>query len=188
MPQPVNSSQREETMSAVGDFERSQRENYRQVRERLWRPRVRTIPIAISPVANVPEPIRVIRPIVRDNTVVRLADEPQIEIMPGPGCGLDLLPLNSILREVAFQYGFSRTDLRAASRGVGLVHARKTYYYRAATETLASYVQIGKLCGGRDHTTVMAGIRRYCHLTGKPLPRGLTPFKQRKSTAGERNR
>jgi chromosomal replication initiation ATPase DnaA len=34
-----------------------------------------------------------------------------------------------------------------------------------------SLPQIGRRLGGRDHTTVLHGIRRHCELNGLPYPR-----------------
>lgn len=46
-------------------------------------------------------------------------------------------------------------------RGLRTVHARQAIYYWAWRITPLSAVQIGKRLGGRDHTTVLAGVSAY---------------------------
>lgn len=52
-------------------------------------------------------------------------------------------------------------------------HARARFEacYDLARLTKMSLPQIGRRLGGRDHTTVLHGIRRHCELNGLPYPR-----------------
>ena len=52
------------------------------------------------------------------------------------------------------------TEFRSERRMKRIVHARQAYYYIARNHTRASYPVIGKLAGGRDHATVLHGIRQ----------------------------
>lgn len=69
--------------------------------------------------------------------------------------------LLALLSETAEKYGLTMPELIAARRDKRSVNARHEYMWRAKKETSRSLVQIGKTCGGRDHTTVLHGIRVY---------------------------
>lgn len=51
--------------------------------------------------------------------------------------------------------GVSDVDLRSARRTAAVVIARQRYMWLCRKVTLASLPQIGRDCGGRDHTTVL---------------------------------
>ncbi len=55
-------------------------------------------------------------------------------------------------------YGISRTDLISHRRSRLLVEARHVVMWLAKTYTAHSFPTIGKIIGGRDHTTVMFGV------------------------------
>jgi len=67
--------------------------------------------------------------------------------------------LQRLLLETAAKYGFTVPELIASRRDKAAVNARHEYMWRAKTETSKSIVQIGKACGGRDHTTVLHGLK-----------------------------
>jgi chromosomal replication initiator protein len=67
----------------------------------------------------------------------------------GPG-STEQLTVAEIIKEVALKYGLTYAQLVSHRR-----HAR------AYKETSASLPQIGLAFGGRDHTTIMHGIRRH---------------------------
>jgi hypothetical protein len=79
--------------------------------------------------------------------------------------------LSTILKEVARHYGVTVEELKGKSRIRELTKIRFVYYYRAATETNASYPRIGRMCGYRDHSTVWHGMRKYCADHNLPVPR-----------------
>lgn len=126
--------------------------HYSQVRQRLWLPR---------PKARQKEKL------------VRLADEPQIDVHAYEMSGS---PLTRIMHEVARKHGLTVMAIRSDSHGKKIVQARHEYFYRAVTETTASYPAIARFCGGKDHTTAMHGVRRYCWRHGLTPPRGLAPW------------
>lgn len=75
----------------------------------------------------------------------------------------DLLcgPSLQIVREVANKYHMTPEDLISGRRTRPFAFARHEAMYRIKTERARSLPAIGRLLGGRDHTTVLHGIR--CH-------------------------
>lgn len=69
--------------------------------------------------------------------------------------------LKHLLWETAAKYGMTIPELIAARRDKASVNARHEYMWRAKKETSKSLGQIGEACGGRDHTTVLHGLRVY---------------------------
>lgn len=70
-----------------------------------------------------------------------------------------VLALRDVVAQVAAEFGVSVLDIKSERRGRHLCKARLKFYWRAARETKHSYPEIGRFCGGRDHTTVLYGIR-----------------------------
>jgi chromosomal replication initiator protein len=70
------------------------------------------------------------------------------------------LELSDIIRLVARYYGLSQKRLKSGSRKRSIVLARATIAYLARELTDASYEQIGRALGGRDHTTIMHSYKR----------------------------
>lgn len=66
-----------------------------------------------------------------------------------------------ICRETAERYGVTVQELKSARRGHRLVCARQEAMWRARHETPHSLPAIGRFLGGKDHTTVMYGIRKH---------------------------
>lgn len=73
----------------------------------------------------------------------------------------------SIMTEVCRKHGISRDELCSASRARHLVAARHEVFYRLRSETGLSLPRIGHLVGGRDHTTVLHGVRSYSALISR---------------------
>lgn len=69
-------------------------------------------------------------------------------------------PLRDILRVVARYHQVPLNVLTSASRKQGVVAARAVAIYLARELTPMSYADIGRLLGGRDHTTIMHNYRR----------------------------
>ena len=84
----------------------------------------------------------------------------------------DLLPTTAdrpptseqILALAAMSYGFSLADLQGPSRRQPLVRARQVAMYLCRQLTELSLPKIGKLFGGRDHTTVMHAVAKITRL------------------------
>ncbi len=76
---------------------------------------------------------------------------PQTEAEIAPGV---------ILEETARYYGLAIDDLTSPSRSRPLTTARHVAMYLLRECTAMSYVRIGELFGGRDHTTVLHGVTK----------------------------
>lgn len=68
--------------------------------------------------------------------------------------------LRDIVRVVSRYYRIPLKSLTSASRQAAVVSARATAVYLARKLTSASYDQIGKQLGGRDHSTIMYSHRQ----------------------------
>lgn len=66
----------------------------------------------------------------------------------------------AVIGAVADFYSLSLEDLKGRSRKKKVVKPRQIAMYLARQETKASLPQIGKALGGRDHTTVLYGLRK----------------------------
>lgn len=69
--------------------------------------------------------------------------------------------MRSILRHVAEETGVSAAELIGQGRKASIVRARQYAMYRMRQETRQSLPQIGAFLGGRDHTTVLHGVRAH---------------------------
>lgn len=71
-----------------------------------------------------------------------------------------------IVREVSRKHGVSIIDILSTRRCREYVEARYEAMYRMRHETTMSYPQIGRRLGGRDHTTVLHGVREHARRNG----------------------
>lgn len=69
--------------------------------------------------------------------------------------------IREILWETALKHNVSTEYLIGHCRLAGVAWARFEVMARARQETGASYELIGYVLGGRNHSTIMHGIRRY---------------------------
>lgn len=67
----------------------------------------------------------------------------------------------SIVNEVCSARRVSVAEVMGPGRSRYLVDARHEIYYRLRKETVLSLPEIGRRLGGKDHTTVIHGIRRH---------------------------
>ncbi|WP_170145735.1 helix-turn-helix domain-containing protein [Rhodoplanes elegans] len=65
-----------------------------------------------------------------------------------------------IVEIVGQHYGFSPMDLRAPRRDAPIVRARHLAYWMLRDVKGISLPEIGRVLGGRDHTSVLHGIRK----------------------------
>lgn len=93
---------------------------------------------------------------------LRSTDEP-----PSPEGVLRLIrqesgrvPIEEILRVVSRHFGISKGDLLSRKRHRSVVQPRQVAMYLAKQLTGRSLPEIGRLIGGRDHTTVLHAIGR----------------------------
>ncbi len=68
--------------------------------------------------------------------------------------------IEDIQRIVGRQYNVSRADLLSSRRTANVVRPRHIAMYLAKILTLRSLPEIGRLFGGRDHTTVLNAVRK----------------------------
>lgn len=67
--------------------------------------------------------------------------------------------LNEILAAVAWFYKVSAPNMRSERRDFQHAHARQIYFLLAREMTVSSLAMIGREAGGRDHKTVLSGLR-----------------------------
>lgn len=68
------------------------------------------------------------------------------------------LHAEDIIKSVCAFYNVKPTLLRGIKRDAGIVRARQVAMYLLKTELSLTFVEIGGLLGGRDHTTIMHGV------------------------------
>lgn len=73
-----------------------------------------------------------------------------------------------ILRDVSNRYDMSRDEILSQRRAPPVVKARHELYYLLKKHTLWSLPKIGDFCEGRDHTTILHGIRAHCAKNNLP--------------------
>lgn len=87
-------------------------------------------------------------------------DHPQVA---EPGCHVEgerRISLALIIRTVADHYGVSAHDILSQRRTHAVVLPRQVVMYLAKDLTLFSLPSIGRLKAGRDHTTILHGVRK----------------------------
>lgn len=65
---------------------------------------------------------------------------------------------DDIIKNVCAFYAVKPTQLRGPKRDASLVKARQIVMYLLKTELGMTFMEIGNLLGGRDHTTIMHGV------------------------------
>ena len=61
---------------------------------------------------------------------------------------------------MASRYNVSRSDILSERRTAAVVKPRQIAMYLSKVLTLRSLPEIGRRFGGRDHTTIMHGVRK----------------------------
>jgi hypothetical protein len=72
--------------------------------------------------------------------------------------------LATIIQCVCRRYRVSAIDIKSARRTAAVVLPRQIVFYFGRSLTLLSLPQIGRLCGGKDHTSVLHGVRKIARL------------------------
>lgn len=65
-----------------------------------------------------------------------------------------------VVKSVCEFYGVKATQLKGPKRDASLVKARQVAMYLLKEQLGLTYVEIGNLLGGRDHTTIMHGVEK----------------------------
>jgi chromosomal replication initiator protein len=71
-----------------------------------------------------------------------------------------MITVEAIVNAAAQEFGVTVLDIKSARHHASLVQARHVAMYLARHLTPRSLPEIGRFLGGRDHTTVMYGVRR----------------------------
>ena len=96
------------------------------------------------------------------------------------GCVVPPVP-KRIIAECLLKHRIKYIHVASERRWPELVTCRQEICYRLREETLFSLPQIGKLLGGRDHTTVLFAVRRHKEIMfGGPKPNKNKKNKQAK--------
>jgi glycerol-3-phosphate dehydrogenase len=118
--------------------------------------------------ANAVEPLPVPQPIVRDIKDFLWVASSSTETFLNKA-----KPTYIIVREVLFavaeKHGVTPEDICSARRNLVVVLARHEVCYRLRKETPWSLPRIGQYLGGKDHATVINGIRKHAERNGLPL-------------------
>lgn len=85
-------------------------------------------------------------------------------------------PWRDIVKEVCVKHGMTFAEIRGHCRARDIVAARHEVCYRLATETPLSLPAIGRRLGGKDHTTVLHGIRKHRERMAAHLSNQLSPL------------
>ncbi|HVV89074.1 MAG TPA: chromosomal replication initiator protein DnaA [Solirubrobacterales bacterium] len=89
-----------------------------------------------------------------------LSSELIAEVIPSSGRSAKAGSVEEIQQQVAERFGISRAELIGSSRAATPLRARQVAIYLTRELTDLSLPQIGRLYGGRDHTTVLNSLRR----------------------------
>jgi len=145
----------------IGAYEASLRERAVAVRRRLYNGRP-PVPLSLEPPPTVVSEVvpdadeelttKEHKAIIRDIVLVSEA--------PGP------FQWRHIVEEVIAKHGCTYAQLVGRQRSRELVAARFEAYFRLSEETTLSLPQIGRMLGGKDHTSVLHGIRKYRERNG----------------------
>jgi chromosomal replication initiator protein len=89
-----------------------------------------------------------------------LSSELIAEVIPRSTRSAQATSVEEIQQQVAERFGISRAELIGSSRAATPLRARQVAIYLTRELTDLSLPQIGRLYGGRDHTTVLNSLRR----------------------------
>jgi chromosomal replication initiator protein len=89
-----------------------------------------------------------------------LSSELIAEVIPRTSRSAQATSVEEIQQQVAERFGISRAELIGSSRAATPLRARQVAIFLTRELTDLSLPQIGRLYGGRDHTTVLNSLRR----------------------------
>lgn len=135
------------------------RAHYAAVRERIHGPQVppRFIKVKVETAIERPPPEELPEP---PPTVVdgQTWDAPFVTY--GPNLNFVQAAWIPILKACCEYFHFTKNDMLSPRRHAPLCHARQVAMYLIWARTEMSYPDIGKKLGGRDHTTILHGVRK----------------------------
>lgn len=81
-------------------------------------------------------------------------------------------PIKQVVRYVAMKHQVSISLILDTGRNANVVRARQEIYWRLVAIGAYSLPQVGMWVGGRDHTTVLHGVREHAKRHGeRPMPK-----------------
>jgi chromosomal replication initiator protein len=89
-----------------------------------------------------------------------LSSELIAEVIPRASRSAQATSVEEIQQQVAERFGISRAELIGTSRAATPLRARQVAIYLTREMTDLSLPQIGRLYGGRDHSTVLNSLHR----------------------------
>ncbi len=89
-----------------------------------------------------------------------LSSELIAEVIPRSSRSAQATSVEEIQQQVAERFGISRAELIGSSRAATPLRARQVAMFLTRELTDLSLPQIGRLYGGRDHSTVLNSLRR----------------------------
>lgn len=118
---------------------------------------------------------------VRNAKIAERLQRVSVALGTSPKVDLDCesMKLWKLLLQVAIRRGVEMDDVLSDRRGAEIVFARQEYFYLARMETKHNYPAIGRVCGGRDQSTVRHGIIAHCKRNELPLPPDVKPKRSR---------
>lgn len=78
---------------------------------------------------------------------------------------------DEIIKKVCSFYGVKETQIKSPKRNAFLVRPRQVAMYLLKKEFDLTFVEIGNLLGGRDHTTIMHGVEKVENLVKNASPK-----------------
>lgn len=144
---------------------------HKERQRRIWRPPSLAKPKPELPMYATPR-------------VIEIFEHPQeapptITHVQPPVDGIPQLTVRKIIAAVASYYGVTRNDLVSQRRTYPIVRYRQVACWLAKNLTGTSFPHIGRMMGGRDHTTAMWAVTKIdlCRATDPVLQRQLDDLK-----------
>jgi len=120
-----------------------------------------TVPLRQRPLVKMPPSLHYKEPAKRPPPPPELPPIEPYGVQPAADAEIPPITVAEIAKQTAERYGVTINDLKSARRGHRLVCARQEAMWRARNETPHSLPCIGRFLGGKDHTTVIYGIRKH---------------------------
>jgi len=79
------------------------------------------------------------------------------------------ISIQEIQKEVAAEFNINLSDMVSSSRAKQIARPRQIAMYLAKKLTTSSLMEIGKMFGGKDHTTVMHACKKIDELQREDL-------------------
>lgn len=126
--------------------------HYAACRYRMMQPRL------LETKKPIPQPIQKIEPNIPKIESSKIFPDLQT-IVDEIGSG-SILTIRGIRKRASIAFGFSLLELDSSRRARNVIIPRHAMIWLIKTLTSHSLLEIGRRCGGRDHTTVIYAIRQ----------------------------